>query len=81
MVKLIVKSNYKWYILAMAMFTYGWITGTDRNAMPVLFKEISVDLHLNTFSIGTIWGMDPLAGVFVGLLGDYWSTVLACARR
>jgi NNP family nitrate/nitrite transporter-like MFS transporter len=69
LVKSIAKSNYKWYILAMAMFTYGWITGTDRNAMPVLFKEISVNLHLSTFSIGTIWGMDPLAGVFVGLLG------------
>lgn len=63
------KSNYKWYILALAMFTYGWITGTDRNAMPVLFKEISINLNLSTFSIGTIWGMDPLAGVFVGLLG------------
>jgi sugar phosphate permease len=37
--------------------------------MPVLFKEISIDLNLNLVSIGTIWGMDPLAGVFVGLIG------------
>ncbi len=69
MFKTVMKSDYKWYILALAMFTYGWITGTARNAMPVLFKEISLDLNLTTLSVGTIWGMDPLAGVFVGLLG------------
>ncbi|HSW57793.1 MAG TPA: MFS transporter [Dehalococcoidales bacterium] len=69
MVKTILNPNYKWYILAMAMFTYGWITGAERNSMPVLFKEIATDLQLSTFSIGTIWGMDPLAGIFVGLLG------------
>jgi MFS family permease len=37
--------------------------------MPVLFKEISSDLGLGMMAIGTIWGMDPLAGVFVGLPG------------
>jgi MFS family permease len=37
--------------------------------MPVLFKEISLDLNLSMLAIGTIWGMDPLAGVFVGLPG------------
>ncbi len=69
MLKSFFKSNYKWYILALAMVTYGWVTGAQRNCMPVLFDEISKDLNLNSFSIGTIWGMDPLAGVFVGLLG------------
>src|SRR5665647_2033659 len=38
-------------------------------ALPVLFKEISLDLNLDMVSIGTIWGMDPLAGVFVCMLG------------
>lgn len=35
--------------------------------LPVLFKEISTELGLSTVSLGTIWGMDPLAGIFVGL--------------
>jgi MFS family permease len=35
--------------------------------MPVLFKEISTDLNLSMVQIGTVWGMDPLAGIFVGL--------------
>jgi len=37
--------------------------------MPVLFKEISVDLNLSIVKMGTIWGADPLAGIFVGLIG------------
>jgi MFS transporter, NNP family, nitrate/nitrite transporter len=49
------------------MLTYGIVTGLERMCMPVLFKEISVDLSLSAVSIGTIWGMDPLAGIFVGL--------------
>jgi predicted MFS family arabinose efflux permease len=51
------------------MFTYGSIAGAARMCMPVLFKEISADLNLSLVSIGTIWGMDPLAGIFVGLPG------------
>jgi cyanate permease len=62
------KSNYKWYVLGMALFTYGWIVGTARNCMPVLFHEIAGNLNLSMVSIGTVWGMDPLAGVFVGLI-------------
>jgi MFS family permease len=60
-------SRYRWYILGLTMLTYGTIAGAERMAMPVLFKEISSDLNLSLVSIGTIWGMDPLAGIFVGL--------------
>ena len=35
--------------------------------MPVLFKQIADDLKLSVTAIGTVWGMDPLAGVFIGL--------------
>jgi NNP family nitrate/nitrite transporter-like MFS transporter len=49
------------------MLTYAIIAGASRLCMPVLFKEISEDLSLNVVAIGTIWGMDPLAGVFIGL--------------
>jgi predicted MFS family arabinose efflux permease len=61
------KSNYKWYILALAMLSYGAIAGLQRMCLPVLFKEISTELDLNLVSIGTIWGLDPLAGVLIGL--------------
>jgi NNP family nitrate/nitrite transporter-like MFS transporter len=51
------------------MLTYGIIAGLERLCMPVLFKEISVDLNLSLVKMGTIWGADPLAGIFVGLIG------------
>jgi MFS transporter, CP family, cyanate transporter len=59
--------NYGWYILALTGLTYAIIAGVNRLCMPVLFTEISKDLGLNATKIGVIWGMDPLAGVFVGL--------------
>jgi MFS transporter, NNP family, nitrate/nitrite transporter len=54
-------------MLILTMVAYGIITGLERLCMPVLFKEISLDLSLSAVSLGTIWGMDPLAGIFVGL--------------
>lgn len=66
-------ANYHWYVLALAMLTLG-LVGLERMCMPVLFKEISVKLNLSVFQVGTIWGLDPLAGVLVslpaGLLAD-----------
>jgi MFS family permease len=61
--------NYRWYILAVTMITYGVVTGMARLCMPVLFKQISDDIGLSVTQIGAIWGMDPLAGVFIGLPG------------
>lgn len=61
--------NYRWYILAVTMLTYGIVTGAARLCMPVLFKQISDELGLSITQIGTIWGMDPLAGIFIGLPG------------
>jgi MFS family permease len=60
-------SNYRWYLLALTMMTYGVITGLDRMCMPVLFNEMARDLNLSMVAIGTVWGADPLAGVFIGL--------------
>ena len=59
--------NYRWYILALTMLTYAIIAGAARLCMPVLFKEIGDELGLSVVAIGTVWGMDPLAGVFIGL--------------
>lgn len=61
--------HYRWYVLLLAMATYGSIAGSARLCMPVLFPEISAELGLSMVAIGTIWGMDPLAGVFLGLPG------------
>jgi MFS family permease len=58
--------DYKWIALALAVLTYA-SNGAVRMCLPVLFKEISTDLHLSLVNVGTIWGMDPLAGVFIGL--------------
>jgi predicted MFS family arabinose efflux permease len=58
---------YKWYILALAGLTYAVVAGASRMCMPVLFKQIADDLKLSVTAIGTVWGMDPLAGVFIGL--------------
>jgi predicted MFS family arabinose efflux permease len=61
--------HYRWYVLALTVLTYGIITGAARLCMPVLFKQISDDLGLSLVAIGTVWGMDPLAGIFIGLPG------------
>jgi predicted MFS family arabinose efflux permease len=56
------------------MLSFGITTGIERMGLTVLLKEISLDLNLSLISIGTIWGLDPLAGFFVslpaGLLAD-----------
>jgi len=59
--------HYKWYILTLTMLTYAIIAGAARLCMPVLFKQISDDLNLSIVAIGMVWGMDPLAGIFIGL--------------
>jgi len=63
------KSYYRWYILFLGMMSYFFIAGVSRMCMPVLFKEISEDIGLSMLEIGAIWGMDPLAGIFIALPG------------
>jgi MFS family permease len=62
-------SNYRWYVLGLGTLAYFFIAGMSRMCMPVLFKEISADLGLSMVAIGVVWGMDPLAGVLIGLPG------------
>ncbi len=67
-------SNYKWYVLTLGTLTHTLVMAMPWMSLPVLFKEISEDLDLSLVQIGTVWGMFPLAGMFVvllgGLLGD-----------
>jgi MFS transporter, NNP family, nitrate/nitrite transporter len=51
------------------MLTVTVIPSLERLCLPVLFKDISTDLNLNVFAIGTVWSMDPLAGVVIGIPG------------
>jgi len=59
----------RWYILGIALLTTMFIGGASRLCLPVLFKEMSLDLNLDLVAIGTIWGMDSLAGFFISLPG------------
>ena len=73
-------SYYRWYILIITGLTYAVVAGANRVCMPVLFKEISDKLHLSVTQVGFVWGMDPLAGVFVGCQPGYWRTASALRR-
>ena len=60
------QSNYRWYILAIATLTFALASSAPRMCMPVLFKEISEDLGLDLVQVGTVWGMNALAGAAAG---------------
>ncbi len=67
-------ANYRWYLLTLAALTHTFAVAMPMMSLPVLFKEISEDLNLSLIQVGMLWGMIPLAGLFVvligGLLGD-----------
>jgi cyanate permease len=68
-----VGSHYRWYILTLATLTFTFVVAIPTMCMPVLFKEISQDLHLSLVQIGTIWGIAFLAGACVVLAGGILS--------
>ena len=45
-------SRYRWYVLGLAALTYTFAVAMPRMCMPVLFKEISIDLDLSLVQIG-----------------------------
>ena len=67
-------SRYRWYVLGLAALTHTFAVAMPRMCMPVLFKEISIDLDLSLVQIGAIWRTDFLARLITvlagGLLGD-----------
>jgi len=69
-----VGSGYRWYILALAASTFTFVIAMPTMCLPVLFEEIAEELNLSLVEIGAVWGMVPLAGMFIvlvgGLLGD-----------
>ena len=68
-----IQSNYRWYILGLAVATGTFVSTIPIFCMPALFKEISEDLNLNLVQIGTVWGVANLAGIFLSLFGGLLS--------
>jgi cyanate permease len=66
-------TRYRWYVLGLAALTYTCAAALPRMCMPVLFKEISIDLDLSLVQIGAIWGTEPLAGLITVLAGGLLS--------
>jgi MFS family permease len=58
----------RWYAMGLTLAATFLVIGVCRLCMPVLFKEIATDLNFDLVAVGTVWGVDPLAGVFVSLL-------------
>jgi MFS family permease len=63
------EASYKWYILALATLTNTLVAALPGMCMPVLFAEISRDLHLDLVQIGMIWGISALPGIVTILVG------------
>ena len=67
------QSNFRWYLLGLAVATGAFVATIPLSCLPVLFKEISEDLGLSLVQIGTVWGAASLAGIFVSLIGGILS--------
>jgi MFS transporter, NNP family, nitrate/nitrite transporter len=61
--------NSPTYVFILACLMGFFVTGGGRMCLPVLFKDIASDLNLSLVELGTIWGLDPLAGVFISIPG------------
>lgn len=62
-------SPYRWYVLALGALTDMLCVAIPSMCLPVLFKEISLDLGMSLVEIGVIWGIGSLPGIFTMLLG------------
>jgi MFS family permease len=56
-------------VLALAAATFAFVVAFSQICVSVLFKEISEDLGLNLVQVGVVWGIPPLAAIFIVLLG------------
>ena len=63
------EQGYRWVILSLASLTHTLCVALPVMCLPVLFKEISEDLHLSLVQMGTIWGAGFLPGIIMGTVG------------
>ena len=61
--------NYRWYILVLGALTNTLAVAIPAMCLPVLFSEISRDLHLSLVQIGFVWGIGALPGILTVLVG------------
>lgn len=65
---------YRWVILALVTLTATTVSAAPMMALPVLFKEIATDLHMDLVQVGLITTVTSLMSVcisvFGGALGD-----------
>ena len=62
-------SNYRWRVLTLAALTCTFAFAMPQICMTVLFKEISGELGLSLVQVGVVWGIPPLAALFIVLAG------------
>jgi MFS family permease len=74
------QSPINWGVLVLAAASMGLVIGVPMSSMPVLFKEISEDLSLNSVQVGLIWGMFSFGSIFVTLIGGIISDRLGYKR-
>jgi MFS family permease len=63
------ETNYRWYILVLAALTDTLAVAIPSMCLPVLFEEISRELHLDLVQVGLIWGIGALPGIVTVLVG------------
>lgn len=67
-------SKYGWAVITLGGITNLFAIGIPMMCMPVLFKQISLELNLSLVQVGAVWGMGGLASTvmspFGGLIGD-----------
>ena len=67
-------TSYRWFILLLGTLTNTLVVAAPSMGLPVLFDEISRDLHLDLVQIGLVWGIIALPGIVTiflgGVLGD-----------
>jgi predicted MFS family arabinose efflux permease len=56
-------------ILFLSALSIALFIAVPMSSMPVLFKEISQDLSLNSVQIGIIWGVLSFGGIIMSLIG------------
>lgn len=62
-------SNYRWVVLFLATITNTLVAAVPAMCLPVLFDEISKELHLDLVQVGAIWGISALPSIFMSLAG------------
>jgi MFS family permease len=63
------KISNRWFVVVLCTLTFMLVMAVPTLCMPVLFPEIIQDLQLNLVEIGAVWGLIPLSGVVIGVIG------------